>query len=114
MTDRARDGAREELEHVSSVLAEIGRRAVADPAFKEDLKRNQLEMLKAAGLSVLVLMRVAHEHCVSEDELNAYGLALLGLTHDDAARILVSTTCVGTCKSATVWVCGGCKHSVAQ
>ena len=116
MHGQAKGGAREELEKVFGVLGEIGRRAVADHAFREELKENenQVALMKVAGMTLGTLYRVALEHSVSQDELTVYGLALAALGHNEAESFVLSNTCMGTCKGATIWICGGCRHSFAE
>lgn len=106
-----REDVRSELEGVSKALGEIGQRAATDPEFRAELGRNQVELMRAAGLSVMALARVARENDVSEEELEAYDLGLAALGDDGTSELTVSNWCVGTCKKQTIWVCGGCSNS---
>ncbi|MCA1706570.1 MAG: hypothetical protein LC808_26230 [Actinobacteria bacterium] len=92
---------RSDVEELNAALTRLGEQAAADPAYRDQLRKNQVEELQAAGVSALALSGAFVEEGAEEEEVVAYGLAMGGT----GGRIIISDRCVGTCSSITLKVC---------
>ncbi|MCA1706571.1 MAG: hypothetical protein LC808_26235 [Actinobacteria bacterium] len=99
--------ARTDVEQLNAALTRLGERAAADPAYRDELKDNQVEELRAAGVSALALSGAFAEEGAEEEEVSAYALSM----GPSGGSIMVSNTCLGTCQKATIAVC--CTRSYA-
>lgn len=107
-----------DVEHLNTALAEMAERASADPAYREQLKTNQVEALQNAGVSAFTLSGVFAELGAEEEEVAAFGMAtgrsVAGggaVGGGEPAGIIINGICVGTCKSVTIIVDMGCRNS---
>ncbi len=98
-----------DVERLTAIVQEIGERASADPAYRESLKANQIEALREAGASAVVLGGMLEELGAEAEEVEAFGLSLTG--SGEGTAIIVSGTCIGTCRKQTFQVC--CHNSFA-
>lgn len=103
-----------DIERLNAVLTEIGERAARDTAYRDELMGNQVEALRSAGASALMLGGVFEELGAEAEEVAAYGMELMSPSggDDGGTRLIVSQTCIGTCRKQTFWICGGCKNSI--
>jgi len=102
--------ADEEVQRATEVLRAIGRRVADDPRFRAELESDPLEVMRAAGLGIVNLLRVARVHGVSDEDLDRLGIAFEDI--DDPQEYKLTNWCIGTCKKQTLWACvGGCSKS---
>ncbi|MFN2504413.1 MAG: hypothetical protein ABR540_09310 [Acidimicrobiales bacterium] len=103
-----------DVEHLNTALAEMAERASADPAYRDQLKTNQVEALQNAGVSAFTLSGVFAELGAEEEEVAAFGMATgrgVAVGGGEPAGIIINGVCVGTCKSVTIIVDMGCRNS---
>lgn len=93
---------RADVEQVNAALTQIGERAAADPEYRESLRTNQVDELRAAGVSVFALSGAFAEEGAEEDDVAAFGMVM---TRPGGGQIIVSNTCLGTCSGMTITVC---------
>jgi hypothetical protein len=98
--------SRTDRDQLNAAVAELGRRVASDPDGGEPLTVDQVNALKAAGMSDRMIGRLLQEEGLEADDLSGYAVG-----EDTADPIIVFTKCVlGTCKDFTLVI--GCTISV--
>jgi hypothetical protein len=115
MTNKCKDPSGEArkptLEEAAEVLRRVAKRAVYDESFCDELRKDQIHLLRTAGMSMVALARLQERLDLPEEELQAYLSALEDANDDDPSALKLTNTCIATCKKQTLWFCGGCEFS---
>ncbi len=99
-----------ELEQAAEVLAKVAKRAMFDDDFCDEIRKDQIELLRASGMSIVALAKLQRRCDLTDTELQSYVIALED-PDDDPPELKLTNFCVATCKKQTFFLCGGCTNS---
>ena len=94
--------ATNDVEQLHAVLAMMAEAAATDPAYRETLQANQVDALRAAGVSAFALGGVLEELGADAEEVAAFGMemGITGLAPGGPSEM--TTDCIKTCRRGTV------------
>ena len=101
--------AQSDRNEITTAINNLVERATTDPSYRAELSGDAVGFMKEAGIPESVLVELLKAEGLDDSEVQGFNLTA-GPSGPGPQGIIIGTTCLGTCRSATIVI--ACTKSI--